>query len=44
MNPLAEGEKDEIFEMSVPNSCDKIAIKKKQKQIKGRNISFMSFK
>ena len=26
---LAEGENDEIIEMSVPNSCDKIAIEKK---------------
>ena len=52
---LAEGENDEIIEMSVPNSSHKIAIEKKTKQnktkekeinktIKGRNVSFMSFK
>ena len=34
MNPLAEGENDEIFEMSVPNSCDKIAIKKNKNKLK----------
>ena len=27
---LAEGENDEIIEMSVPNSCDKITIEKKK--------------
>ena len=39
---LAEGENDEIIEMSVPNSCDKITIGQQQqkKTIKGR--SFMS--
>ena len=42
---LVEGENDEIIEMIVPNSCSKIAIEKKiNKIIKGRNVSFISFK
>ena len=45
---LVEGENDEIIEMSVRNSWHKIAIKKNYNNnngtIKGRNISFMSFK